>query len=106
VHLLVHEKFPKITGQKMSKKCSIVSLGNLAIGCRISSKVHFLSRHLDFFPPDGGAVSDEHGERFHQDISNMESRYKEKSGASMMADFVWSVTRETSNTHHKKAKYN
>jgi hypothetical protein len=32
VRFLVHEKFPKIRGQKMTKKCSIVSLGNLAIG--------------------------------------------------------------------------
>jgi hypothetical protein len=38
----------------------------------VSLKVHFLGSHLDFFPDNLGAVSDEHGERFHQDIYNME----------------------------------
>ena len=34
--------------------------------------------HLDFFPPNLGAVSDEQGERFHQDIAIMEKRYQRK----------------------------
>ncbi|UYV68012.1 Transposase [Cordylochernes scorpioides] len=43
----------------------------------MSLKIHFLHSHLDFFPDNLGAVSDEHGERFHQDISSMEKRYQE-----------------------------
>ena len=43
-----------------------------SIGCNMSLKVHFVDSHLDCFPEDLGAVSDEQGERFHQDISNME----------------------------------
>ena len=35
---------------------------------------HFLGSHLDFFPENCGYVSDEHGERFHQDIAAMEGR--------------------------------
>jgi hypothetical protein len=42
------------------------------IGCRMSLKVHFLHSHLDFFPENLGEVSDEEGERFHQDIKSME----------------------------------
>jgi hypothetical protein len=43
------------------------------MGCNTSSKINFLRSHLDFFPPNLGAVSDEHGERFHPDIiSTME----------------------------------
>ena len=46
------------------------------MGCRMSSlKIHFLHSHLNFFPPNLRAVSDEHGERFHQDIKKMESNY-------------------------------
>jgi len=30
-----------------------------AIGCNISLKVHFLDSHLDFFPENLGAVSDD-----------------------------------------------
>ncbi|UYV75638.1 hypothetical protein LAZ67_13000813 [Cordylochernes scorpioides] len=44
----------------------------------MSLKIHFLHSHLDFFPDNLGAVSDEHGERFHQAISSMEKRYQEK----------------------------
>ena len=48
------------------------------MGCRMSLKIHFLHSHLNFFPPNLGAVSDEHGERFHQDITKMENNYQGK----------------------------
>ena len=35
------------------------------LGCKMSFKVHFLFSHLDKFPDNLGAVSDEQGERFH-----------------------------------------
>jgi len=38
------------------------------MGCKMSLKIHFLHSHLDFSPDNFGAVSDEQGERFHQDI--------------------------------------
>ena len=47
------------------------------MGCRMSLKMHFLHSHLDFFSPNMGDVSEEHGERFYQDISDMERRYQE-----------------------------
>jgi hypothetical protein len=42
----------------------------------MSTKLHFLHAHLDYFPENLGDVSDEHGERFHQDILIMEKRYQ------------------------------
>ena len=42
------------------------------LGCNMSLEIHFLHSHLDFFPYNCGMVSDEHGERFHQDIATME----------------------------------
>jgi len=42
----------------------------------VSLKIHFLHSHWDFFPENCGAVSDEHAERFHQDISSIEKRYQ------------------------------
>ena len=48
-----------------------------APGCNMSLKIHFLRSHLDFFPLNCGEVSDEHGERFHQDIEAMEKDIKE-----------------------------
>ena len=49
-----------------------------AMGCNMSLKIHFLVSHLEFFPEKLGEVSDEHGERFHQDIMAMQKRYQGK----------------------------
>lgn len=40
-------------------------------------KKHFLDFHLDFVPNNCGAVSDEHGECFHQDIATPENDVRE-----------------------------
>ncbi|GBM93275.1 hypothetical protein AVEN_168041-1 [Araneus ventricosus] len=42
------------------------------LGCSMSLKVHFLDSHLDYFPENLGAVSEEQGEIFPQDIKKME----------------------------------
>ena len=57
--------------------------------CQMSLKIHFLHSHLNFFPLNFGAVSDEHRERFHQDITKMESNYQGKWNPGMMGDFCW-----------------
>jgi hypothetical protein len=44
------------------------------LGCIMSLKIHMLHSHLDFFPDNCGMVSDEHGERFHQEIATMDKR--------------------------------
>jgi hypothetical protein len=64
------------------------------MGCNMSLKVHFLHSHLDFSPENLGAVSDEHGQRFHQDINNMEKRYQGKWSLSMLADYCWTLKRD------------
>ncbi len=60
----------------------------------MSLKIDFLHSHLNFFPPNLGAVSDEHGERFHQDITMMESNYQGKWNPGMMGDFCWMLLRD------------
>jgi hypothetical protein len=70
----------------------------------MSLKVHFLGSHLEFFPENLGAVSDEHGERFHQDIYNMEKRYQGKWSLSMLADYSWTLKRDvTQATYSRKS---
>ena len=54
------------------------------LGSQMSLKLHFLHAHLNFFPPNLRAVSDEHREWFYQDIALIESQYKGKSNANMM----------------------
>ena len=41
------------------------------LGCRMSIKMHYLHSHLDFFRSNLTDVSEEHGERFHQDMVNV-----------------------------------
>jgi len=75
------------------------------LGCNMSLKMHFLFSHLDFFPLNCGEVSDEHGERFHQDISVMEHRYKGKWSAAMLGDYCWMMKRDVPEPkYHRRAK--
>ena len=57
------------------------------MGCNMPLEIHFLYSHLDFFPPNLAAVSDERRETFHHDISTMEKRYAGKSSQSMLVDY-------------------
>ena len=60
------------------------------LGCNMSLKIHFLHSHLDFFPSNCGDVNDEHGERFHQDVSTM------------LADFCWNLQRDAPEVIYKR----
>lgn len=71
------------------------------LGCNMSLKVHFLHSHFDYFPENLRIVSDEQGEKFHQDIKLMENRYKGKWNVTMLANYCWSLKRDDYNTHHK-----
>lgn len=57
-----------------------------AMGCNMFLKLHFLDSELDL-PENLGAVIDEHGEHFHQQISTMERRYQDKRSSSMLAEY-------------------
>jgi len=71
----------------------------------MSLKMHFLLSRLDFFPLHCGDVSDEHGERFHQDISVMGHRYKGKQSAAMLGDYCWMMKKHVPETkYHSQAK--
>lgn len=66
-----------------------------AMGCRMSIKMHYLHSHLKFFPDNLGSVSDEMGERFHQDIADWERRYQGRWDPCMMGDYCWSLLRDS-----------
>ena len=75
------------------------------LGCRMSIKVHYLHSHLDSFPENLGDVSEEQGERFHQDIKTMEERYQGRWDSHMMADYCWSLMRDNpEDVHQRSAK--
>lgn len=80
------------------------------LGCRMSVKLHFLHAHLDYFPENLGDYSEEMGERFHQDIKTMETRYQGRWDINMIADYCWMLKRDTAEDashkrHAKKRKF-
>ena len=72
------------------------------MACNMSLKIHFLHSHIDFFPENLESVSDEHGERFHQDIAVMESRYQGKCSASILTYYCWSLYRDDPDAVHRR----
>lgn len=72
------------------------------LGCLMSMKLHFLFSHLENFPENVGAFSEEMGERFHQDIKQQERRYQGKLTVRMMADYAWSLKRNNNSPHHRR----
>ena len=73
-----------------------------ALGARMSIKMHFLSSHLDYFPDNCGDLSEEQGERFHQDIRVMEERYQGRWDVNMLADYCWCLKRDVRASEHKR----
>ena len=64
------------------------------LGCNMSVKLQYLYSHLNRFPENLGAVSDEQGEWFHQELKTMEERYQGRWDKHMVADYCWSIKRE------------
>ncbi|GBP48717.1 ATP-binding cassette sub-family B member 10, mitochondrial [Eumeta japonica] len=63
------------------------------------------NQYLAFFPENLGAVSDEYGERFHQDISNIEKRYRGKWCPRMLADYYWTIKRDQPEAKYARKSY-
>ena len=72
------------------------------IGARMSVKMHFLRSHLDYFPENCGDFSEEQGERFHQDISDMEKRYQDRWDVHFLADYCWCLKRDVVSAQYKR----
>jgi hypothetical protein len=64
-------------------------------------KIHILHSHLDFFPVNIASFSDEHGERFQNDVSTTERRYKRKWSLTVLVDYCCQVTREVLHTERE-----
>ena len=76
-----------------------------ALGSRMSIKVHYLFSHLDRFPENLGNMSEEQGERFHQDIKLMEERYQGRWDTHMMADYCWCLMQSCPQQDYRRKSY-
>ena len=74
-----------------------------SLGCNMGTKLHFLNSHLNKFPENLGDVSDEQGERFHQDIKAMEQRYQGRWDLHMMTDYCSSLERDCIAVCHRRS---
>ena len=74
-----------------------------SLGCNMSVKMHYLFSHIDWFPENLGSMSDEQGERFHQDLKEMETRYQGRCDAVMMADYYWNLKRDLPAAEHSRS---
>jgi hypothetical protein len=74
------------------------------VKCSISPKLHFLESYPDFFPQNLGEVRDEHGERFHQDIYIMGKWFMGRQKCGMLAEYCWSIVRETPESGYKRKR--
>lgn len=66
-------------------------------------KIHFLDSHIDYFPENLGDFSEEQGERFHQDLKDIEKRYQGVWDEHMMADYCWCLKRDSPTPHKRKS---
>ena len=73
-----------------------------ALGCSMSIQLHFLNSHLRYFPENLGVVSEEEGERFHEDIKEMEQRYQSRWNINMIEEYCWTLHREEVQAVHKR----
>lgn len=73
-----------------------------AIGARMSLKMHFLKSHLEMFPENLGRYSDEHGEKFHQDIESIENRFNGRFEVEMLGEYCWTLLRESKFVYNRK----
>ena len=69
------------------------------LGCRMFLKLQFLHSLLDFFRDNLGNVSEEQGERFHQDMQVMEKWYQGRWDEAMMGDYAWNLMRKCNTTY-------
>jgi len=64
----------------------------------------------NYFPENLGAVIEEQGERFHQNIKTMAKQYQGRWNTNMMTDYCWCLQRDCVNVTHspesKKRKLN
>ena len=64
------------------------------LGVHMSVKIHYAVDHVDDFASNCGAFSDEQGERVHQDIKEIQRRYKGHDCLAILTDYAWSLKRE------------
>ncbi|KAJ4451707.1 hypothetical protein ANN_03177 [Periplaneta americana] len=75
------------------------------LGYNMYPKLHFLMDHIDYFPENLGVLSEEQGERLHQNLKEVERRYQGRWDINMMADYCWSIARDDSSREYSRTSH-
>ena len=65
-------------------------------------KITLFASYLDKFPNNLGDFSEEQGERLHQDLNAMETRYQRWWDRNMLAHICWTIKRDIPKTDRKR----
>ena len=68
------------------------------------SEASLLYAHLEKFKDYMGDYSEEQGERFRQDVKEVERRYQGHYDERMMGDYIWSLLRECDVDYNRKSR--
>ena len=73
------------------------------LGCNMIVKMHNLFSHMGRFREILDSMSDEQGERFHQDLKEMETRYQDRWDSVTMAEYCWNLKRHIPAVEHSRS---
>lgn len=85
----------KVLGGKRAEEKEMVKYVKAMMNCfkklksSMTLKMHLINNHLKDFMQQSPTESDEHGERFHQTIMALESRFKGKRLDALLAEMCW-----------------
>lgn len=102
IKIVCHDFLGKTRAPNYTKLVDDLISALRTINCKMSLKIHLLHSHVDAFPILES--NDEQGERFHQDISYMEFRYKGKSKLRMLSDYCWNLIRDNPHTEFSRKR--
>ena len=83
---------------------TVAQMSSALKNCNVlmNAKIHYIHNHLNKFSSNCGQYSEEHGERFHQDIAPIEKRYKGKNLIHMLGEYTWSLCHDEQNVENKR----
>jgi hypothetical protein len=65
-------------------------------------KINFLKSQLDYFAENLGSLSEEQGEKFYQDLKEIEGRCQRKLNINMLTYYFWMPKREVPESTRRK----
>ena len=90
--------------RKLRRNCGVATIFILCLEVQHVVETRFPAISLGFFSGNMGAISDKHGERFHQNKSRMEKTYSGKWNPNILADYYWTLVREIPAEEYKRQK--